>query len=206
MCREGFPRGGNRISVFAAAIATALCFAGFVGFGFYAAVDDNIGARFLSFVFMVLALASAIWCTLYGWSTPVIEDFKPGERVLDLRAVVRSAAIFVGIVATPIAARAANLSWGLTAAVTVAAVVAGVIVGGIVGRVIFPAPAGQAVVVRWGRPSLGVALKASLSGGALVAIGIAIAVVAPTGVATASILVVVGIVVAVGVGSAAALL
>ena len=49
-------------NVLAAAAATALCFAGFVGFGFYAAVDDNLGAGFLSFVFMLFMLVGAIWC------------------------------------------------------------------------------------------------------------------------------------------------
>jgi hypothetical protein len=49
-------------SLLAAATATVICFAGFVACGFYAAVDENIGAGFLSLVFIVLTLSSVIWC------------------------------------------------------------------------------------------------------------------------------------------------
>ena len=49
-------------NLLAAAISTALCSTAFLGFGFYAAVDENIGAGFLSFVFMMFTVCSAIWC------------------------------------------------------------------------------------------------------------------------------------------------
>ena len=141
-----------------------------------------------------------------GWSTHLIDDLKPGERVLDLRAVVRSAAILVGIIAAPIAARMGGLSWGLTAAGAAAAIVTGFILGTVVGRVVFPAPPGQAAIARWGRPSLGVALKASLCGGMPTAIGIALAATALGGFAAAGVSLAVGVVIAVAVGCSAALL
>jgi hypothetical protein len=84
--------------------------------------------------------------------------------------------------------------------------VAGFVLGTVVGRVVFRAPPGQAVIARWGRPSLGVALKASLSGGVLVAIGIALATTASSGMAAAGMLLALGTAVAVAVGCAAALL
>ena len=48
----------------AAAVATGLCFAGFVGFWAYAAADENIGAGFVALLFMVATIASAAWCVI----------------------------------------------------------------------------------------------------------------------------------------------
>lgn len=143
---------------------------------------------------------------LYGWSSFLIHDLQPGERVLDLRAVARSAAIFVGVVAAPIGARMAGLSWGLAAGAAVVAAIVGFVVGTVAGRLLFPAPPGEAVVVRWGRPSLGIALKASVCSGVIVAAAIAVAAAPAGGIAAAGASLLVGVVIAVGVGCGAALL
>jgi hypothetical protein len=143
---------------------------------------------------------------LYNWSTRVREDLKPGERVLDLRAVTRSAAIFVGLVVAPIAARMAALSWGYAAGAAFAGMVLGFLVGIIAGKVLFPAPRGQAVVVRWGGSSLPITLKASLCGGGVMAIGIAVAALFLGGITAAGPPLIVGVIVAACVGCCAALL
>jgi len=48
--------------VLGAAIATAVCFAGFAASGFYSTVVQTPGAAFSSFIFLLLTLSSATWC------------------------------------------------------------------------------------------------------------------------------------------------
>jgi hypothetical protein len=71
---------------------------------------------------------------------------------------------------------------------------------------LFPAPPGQAVVARVGSAALGVALRASVTGGILVALACAVAAFFGAGGTSAAITLLTGIGVSIGAGFLAALL
>jgi hypothetical protein len=136
----------------------------------------------------------------------VNDGLQPGDRVLDLRAVCRSGGIFVGLVAAPLAAGVSDWWWFWCVLAAVAAAVAGFVVGGVVGRVVFSAPPGQTVVTRVGPAALGIATRASVAGGLLVAVACAVLAFLGAGGVWAAITFMVGLAVCVGAGCLAALL
>jgi hypothetical protein len=89
----------------------------------------------------------------------------PGDRVVDLAALVRSSALLAGAVAAAISLWL--LKQGalrlLTAAVVGGAV--GFVLGSILGPAFFPASAGRLRIVKLGPGALPLALKAGLIGG-----------------------------------------
>ena len=95
--------------------------------------------------------------------------------MLDLRAVARSGGIFAGLVVAPVAVWLSDWPWGWCVAAVIAGAVVGFVVGGVAGRLVFPAPPGQAVVDRVGPATIGVALRASVSGGVVVSLAGAVA-------------------------------
>jgi hypothetical protein len=155
----------------------------------------------------VLQAAKAAYSYRYAAERHCVNDgLQPGDRVLDLRAVCRSGGIFVGLITAPVAAGVSGWWWGWCILVALGAAVASFVVGGIVGRLVFPAPHGQAVVTRVGPAALGIALRASLAGGLLVAVMCAVLAFLGAGGVWAVITLVVGVGVSVGAGCLAALL
>jgi hypothetical protein len=130
---------------------------------------------------------------------------QPGDRVLDLRAVARSAGLFAGLFAAPVAAGLSGQWWVWCVLAAVTAAVVGLLAAGVVSRVAFPAPPGQAVVTRVGPASLAVALRASMMGGSLVSIACAVAALVGAGGIPASASLLAGLGAAAGVGCLAAL-
>ncbi len=95
--------------------------------------------------------------------------------MLDLRAVARSGGIFAGLVVAPVSVWLSDWPWGWCVAAVIAGAVVGFVVGGVAGRLVFPAPPGQAVVDQVGPATIGVALRASVSGGVVVSLAGAVA-------------------------------
>ena len=125
---------------------------------------------------------------------------QPGDRVLDLRAVARSGGIFAGLVVAPVAVGLSGWPWGWCVAAVVAGAVVGLVVGGVAGRLVFRAPPGQAVVARVGPAALGVALRASISGGFVVSLAGAVAAFMGAGGVAAGIALLAGLGASVGAG------
>lgn len=134
------------------------------------------------------------------------DDLKPGDRVIDLRALTRSAGLFTGMAASPIAAWFAGWSAGGCLLATVLGAGIGVILGVTAAWVTLRAPAGQTVVARVGAGSLGVAIRASLSGGLIVATSAAVAAFVGFGASAAGVVLLAGFGVAVAVGVLGALM
>jgi hypothetical protein len=103
----------------------------------------------------------------------------PGERVVDLSASLRFAALVSGGISSAISLWIIkqNILWA--AAALVIGAVAGLCIGLVVGPFIFPAPAGQVTVVKVGSESLGATLKAGLFGAVIAG---AIAATVPAGI------------------------
>ena len=51
----------RRVNVIAATVAAVISVVGFVAAGLYAAADDNIGAGFVSFLFLLCIPVTLIW-------------------------------------------------------------------------------------------------------------------------------------------------
>lgn len=102
------------------------------------------------------------------------EKFKPGDRILDMRAVMRSGGLFAGLVAAPVAVGLSGNGWVLCMLAAIAASVAGFAVASVIGRTVLPSPPGQTVVAKVGSASLGAALRASITGGLPISIACAL--------------------------------
>jgi hypothetical protein len=139
-------------------------------------------------------------------SDPLSEGLKTGERVLDLRAVSRSGGMFVGLLVAPMVANASGLWWGWCVLSAIAAAAAGFIVAGAIGRRVFLAAPGHTVVTRVGPSALGVALRASIAGGSVVAMACAVVAYFGAGTVWSGIAFLAGIAVCVGAGFLSALL
>jgi hypothetical protein len=127
-------------------------------------------------------------------SDPLSEGLKTGERVLDLLLVA------------PMVANASGLWWGWCVLSAIAAAAAGFIVAGAIGRRVFLAAPGHTVVTRVGPSALGVALRASIAGGSVVAMACAVVAYFGAGTVWSGIAFLAGIAVCVGAGFLSALL
>jgi hypothetical protein len=134
------------------------------------------------------------------------DRLQPGDRVLDLRAATRSGGTFVGLVAAPLATGLSGYWWVWCVVAAVGMAVVGFVVAGVVAKILFPAPPGQVLVIRVGPTALAVALRASVAGGALVALACAIAAFVGAGAVPALITLLIGIGISVVVGCLGALL
>lgn len=134
------------------------------------------------------------------------KTLQSGDMVIDLRALICSAGMFVGMITLPLAAWFGQFSWGYWAIA--------VLIGGAIGyflsrsldHFIIPSPTGHTMVTKVGKKSLGIAIRVSLSGGFVMAMLVALVSLLNNDIASASIVFIVGLIVAVGVGSLAALL
>jgi hypothetical protein len=133
------------------------------------------------------------------------DNLKPGTRVLDLRAVCRSGGMFAGLITAPLVAGLSGWSWTWCAIAAVVTAAAGFIVAGVIGRIAFPAPHGQVLVTPVGAAALGIAVSASLAGGAPIALACTIAAFVGSGATGPAITLLIGIAVSAGVGCLAAL-
>jgi hypothetical protein len=133
------------------------------------------------------------------------DGLQPGDRVLDLRAVARSGGLFAGLVAAPTAAAWSGWWGGWCVLAAVGAAAAGLAAAGLIGRVAFPAPPGQAVVARVGRPALGIALRASVVGGLVVSVACALGAFIGAGGLPAGVTLLAGLGASAGAGCLAAL-
>ena len=87
---------------------------------------------------------------------------QPGDRVVELAALSRSAGGFSGLISIAIIVFFGLGSWTFTAAGALAGAVGGYIVGSVVGILLFPSPDGQVFIVKHGPESLASSLKAAL--------------------------------------------
>ncbi len=94
----------------------------------------------------------------------VDSNLAPGDRVVDLAASLRSAALIAGAVACALSVWIIkrNVLWALAALLLGG--IAGFCLGLVLGLVMFRAPPGQAVVVKVGPGALAQTLKANLMG------------------------------------------
>jgi len=113
--------------------------------------------------------------------------------------------MFVGLIAAPLAAGLSG-RWGWCVLAAVGAAIAGQVVAGIVAQVVFPTPPGLAVVTRVGPAALGVAMRASVAGGLLIAGACAVAAFIGAGSIPAAVTMLAGVGVSVVVGYLAAIL
>ncbi len=101
---------------------------------------------------------------------------QPGERVVELAAVVRTAAIVSGAVAGVATTWLVRRSWWFSLAAFVLGAVAGFVVSQFVSR-LYRSADGQTVVARVGSTSLPATIPAGLAGGVSVALVVGIAVI-----------------------------
>ncbi len=94
----------------------------------------------------------------------VDSNLAPGDRVVDLAASLRSAALIAGAVACALSVWIIkrNVLWALAALLLGG--IGGFCLGLVLGLVMFRAPSGQAVVVKVGPGALAQTLKANLMG------------------------------------------
>jgi hypothetical protein len=130
---------------------------------------------------------------------------KPGDRVIDLRAVTRSGGMFAGLVVAPVTAGLSGWWWVWCVSAGIVCAIGGFFVGGVVGRVVFRAPPGQAVIAPIGPGALGVGLRASVAGGLLVCVVGAVVAFVGAGGFVAVVALLAGLGVSVAVGCLAAL-
>ncbi len=125
--------------------------------------------------------------------------------MIDLRAVARSGGMFAGLVVAPVAAGLSGWPWGWWVAAAVVGMVVGLMIGAVAGRLVFPATPGQAVVAQVGAADIGVALRASVSGGLVVAVAGAVAAFMGAGGVAAGITLLAGLGASMGAGYMAAM-
>jgi len=90
---------------------------------------------------------------------------SPGDKVVDLAALLRSSALLAGAAAAAVSLwlLVETLLW--TVAASVAGGAAGYALGAVTGRMFYRAPEGQVVVVKLGPGAMQSALQAGLIGG-----------------------------------------
>ncbi len=89
---------------------------------------------------------------------------QPGDKVIELAAVVRGVTLVTGGTAGTITAWLAKHEIGLTMGFAVGGSVIGYLVGRAVAKLLFPATAGDVVVTGAGRSSLPLTLKGGVVG------------------------------------------
>jgi hypothetical protein len=133
------------------------------------------------------------------------DTLRPGDRVLDLRAVARSGSLFAAIVAAAVATGLSGWWWASCLLASVVAATAGWASAGIVGRAVFPAPSDQSVIVRVGLHSVGVALRASTAGAIPIVLACSLAALLSAGGVVAVVALLIGFGTSAAVGCLAAL-
>jgi hypothetical protein len=128
----------------------------------------------------------------------------PGDRVVDLAASLRFAALVSGGISCAVSLWIIKQSVYWSAAALVVGAIAGLCIGLVLGPLIIPAVAGNVVVVRVGSESLAATLKAGLIG-AVIAGAIAAAVPAGIFAQTSKLLLLTGVGCATGVVTGAVL-
>lgn len=89
----------------------------------------------------------------------------PGDKVVDLAGLLRSSAVQTGAVASAVSLWMLKHGVLWTVGALVLGGVAGFVLGALIGPLLFPARAGDIMVVKLGPGALGLALKAGLIGG-----------------------------------------
>lgn len=95
-------------------------------------------------------------------------ELQPGDRVIELAALTRSAALLTGAVVSGILAWLTKHSALLCLGLAVAGAVVGGLMGTMMGRLLFPATTGHVAVVTVGRSSWPSTLKAAVPSALLV--------------------------------------
>src|SRR4051812_29074037 len=88
------------------------------------------------------------------------DQLNPGDRVVELAALAKSAAVVAGALTAAVGAWLAGRPWPTSLGVLVCGGLLGVVIGLVVGRVLYRTADGQTSVVRVGRVALPVALPA----------------------------------------------
>ncbi len=91
------------------------------------------------------------------------DDLQPGDRVIELAAMSRSAGMFSGLIAIPLTVFCLTRSWLWTVLAIIAGLVIGYGVALTMGRLMFPTVDGNVVVVKHGSGSIFAAMRASLA-------------------------------------------
>ncbi|MDX2111705.1 MAG: hypothetical protein SFY80_15845 [Verrucomicrobiota bacterium] len=100
-------------------------------------------------------------------------DLNPGDRVVELAALVISAAVATGAVASAWILWLIKKSWMASAGALIAGAVVGFLVGQLLGRVLYHT-GGNTTVVKVGSASLLSTIRAGLAGGVVTALAVAI--------------------------------
>jgi len=101
-------------------------------------------------------------------------DLNPGDRVVELAALVTSAAIATGAVAGAAIVWLIKTSWLASAGAFVAGAVLGFVIAQFVGRLLYRTAAGNTTVVKVGSASLPATIQAGLAGGLITGVAIAL--------------------------------
>ena len=101
-------------------------------------------------------------------------NLNPGDRVVELAALVTSAAIATGAVAGAAIVWLIKKSWLASAGAFVAGAVLGFIIAQFVGRLLYRIAAGNTTVVKVGSASLPATITAGLAGGLITGVAIAL--------------------------------
>lgn len=139
-------------------------------------------------------------------SRPTPDTLQPGERVIDLRGLVRSGGMFAGLASSAVAIRLCGWDWTWCVMAAFPGAAAGLILAGTIAPFVFPAPAGQVTVTLVGPGALGVALRAAVAGGGLISLASAMAALANGGWVEAAVVFAVGLSVSMLTGVLSALL
>jgi hypothetical protein len=102
------------------------------------------------------------------------QGIKAGDRVVELAALVQSAALITGAVAAAWVIWLIKRSWLMSAAAFVAGAALGFVVAQVVARVLYRGADGQTTVVKAGAGALAAALPAGLAGGLSTAVLVAL--------------------------------
>ena len=94
-------------------------------------------------------------------------SITPGDKVVDLAGLLRASAMLTGAVAPAVSLWVLNQSAFWTVLAVLWGGTSGFFLGALVGPVLFPARAGEVMVVKLGAGALRPALKAGLIGGLL---------------------------------------
>lgn len=100
-------------------------------------------------------------------------QLKSEDRIVPLAGLARTSSIVAGAVNGAVLTWIAGRGLLFSGEALLGGALLGFVLGTIAGQILFPAPGGQVVVVKVGRPSLPVTLKAAIAGALLVSIAVA---------------------------------
>jgi len=100
-------------------------------------------------------------------------NLNPGDRVVELAALVMSAAVATGAVASAWILWLIKKSWLASTGAFIAGAVVGFLAGRLVGRVLYRT-GGNTTIVKVGRASLSSTIRAGLAGGIVAALAVAV--------------------------------